>query len=485
MTDNQKNLGIGTQHQPIDKRIYNFDEVTIGYTDEQARAEAARCLQCKKPRCKQACPAHVDISHFIAEILNGNLIGAYKIIRTTNSLPAICGRVCPQENQCEGSCILKSKGSPVAIGLLERYVADYALSVDTGLCVGLTQDDTCAMSFHSEDKVVCIGSGPASLTVAGYLVAHGIHVTVLESLHEPGGILVYGIPTFRLPRHVVTAEIESLSKMGVTFVTRQVGKDTLDIQKLFDEGYKAIFIGIGAGIPDHLGISGEDLPGVLLAHDYLTMIHLNPMGTIDSTEQKTSFIGQHITVFGAGNVAMDASRTAIRLGASSVSIIYRRTKAEMPARDEEITYAEEEGVKIMELVSPIVFNSDSTGKLCSVTVQRMELGEPDASGRRSPVPIEGEVFNLETDMAIIAIGSKPNPHLADLIPGLELTKEGYIATNAQGETSIPHVFAGGDIVTGAETVVLAMNAGRIAAQEIAQQLLKANRPNMDDDTFLY
>lgn len=464
-------LGSGTPCQPVANRIRNFDEVAIGYTEVQAKLEASRCLQCKRPRCKQACPAQVRIPEFIAALLDDNIKEAYKIIRTTNSLPSICGRVCPQEKQCEGSCVLKAKGNPVCIGRLERYVADSALDMGLGLYIGLTENDTNVPSYPHL-KVACIGSGPASLTAAGYLKAQGIDITVFESFHLPGGILTYGIPTFRLPKAIVSNEIKALHNMGVTFKTQIIG-DNLTIQHFFEEGYQAIFIGIGAGLPCQLCIPGEDIPGVFLATNYLKDIRVNHLDTEDSTIQNT-LLGRSVTVFGAGNVAMDASRTAIRLGAESVHIIYRRTKSEMPARDEEIEYAEEEGVKIMELVVPIAFHKDENNKLCSVMLQRMMLGEPDSSGRRRAVPIEGDLFEYTTDLAIIAVGSKPNQKLLEKIPGLNLTQEGYIITDEFGETSISNVFAGGDIVTGAETVVLAMDAGRKAARAISQRLLEKN-----------
>ncbi|AGC49737.1 NAD(P)-dependent oxidoreductase [Lawsonia intracellularis] len=463
-------LSSGTPCLPVSNRICNFDEVAIGYTDEQAKIEASRCLQCKRPRCKQACPAQVRIPEFIAALLSGDLKEAYRIIRTTNSLPAICGRVCPQDTQCEGSCVLKAKGNPVCIGRLERYVADSILNMEVGLYVGLNEYDA-KPPVVTHCKVACIGSGPASLTAAGYLIAQGIGVTIFDPCYEHGGILTYGIPTFRLPNTVVSDEIKALRSMGVTFSTQGIG-DTLTIQHLFDEGYKAIFIGIGAGLSCQLGIPGEDISGVFLATKYLKDIKVNQSDKERLLSVQNNYLGRSVTVFGAGNVAMDASRTAIRLGAEKVHIIYRRTKSEMPARDEEIAYAEEEGVNIMELVAPVAFHKDKNNKLCSVTLQRMTLGEPDASGRRCAIPIKGELFEYTTDLAIIAIGSKPNQRLLEKIQGLKLTHEGYILTDEVGETSIPNVFAGGDIVTGAQTVVLAMDAGRKAAQAISKRLLE-------------
>lgn len=453
--------------QPADVRAHNFKEVALGYSLEQAQLEASRCLQCKNPRCRQGCPVEVRIPEFIAEVVKGDLAEAYRILKSTNSLPAVCGRVCPQENQCEGKCILGVKGEPVAIGRLERFVADNAMK---NPCAGLTENDACAVT-NPDLKVACIGSGPSSITVAGYLAARGIKVTVFEALHEPGGVLIYGIPAFRLPKDVVAAELDGLRHNNVEFRTNWVGGRTISVQQLFDEGYKAVFIGVGAGLPQFLGVPGENLIGVFSANEYLTRVNLGRAYDFPNYDTPC-YPGKHVTVFGAGNVAMDAARTALRLGAESSTIIYRRSRAEMPARHEEIEHAEEEGVKLMELVAPVSFNANENGVLGSVTLQRMELGEPDASGRRRPVPIEGEVFEHVTDLAVVAVGTRSNPILLEATEGLELNKRGYIIVNEEtGETSIPNVFAGGDIVTGAATVILAMGAGRRAAQEIARRLL--------------
>ena len=453
--------------QPADVRAHNFKEVALGYTLEQARLEASRCLNCKNPKCRQGCPVEVRIPEFIAAIVKGDLAEAYRILKSTNSLPAVCGRVCPQENQCEGKCILGIKGEPVAIGRLERFVADNAMKEP---CVGLTDNDACAVT-NPDLKVACIGSGPSSITVAGYLAARGIKVTVFEALHEPGGVLIYGIPAFRLPKDVVASELDGLRRNNVEFRTNWVGGRTISVQKLFEEGYRAVFIGVGAGLPQFLGVPGENLIGVFSANAYLTRVNLGRAYDFPNFDTPT-YPGRHVTVFGAGNVAMDAARTALRLGAESSTIIYRRSRAEMPARREEIEHAEEEGVKLLELVGPVRFNANENGVLKSVTLQKMALGEPDASGRRRPMPVEGEVFEHETDLAVVAVGTRSNPILLEATPGLELNKRGYIVVNEEtGETSIPNVFAGGDIVTGAATVILAMGAGRKAAQEIAKRLL--------------
>ena len=451
--------------QPAAERARNFGEVALGYTREQAMLEASRCLQCKKPHCRQGCPVEVRIPEFIGRLAQGDVAEAYRILKSTNSLPAVCGRVCPQENQCEGKCILGGKGQPVAIGRLERYVADAAMRE------GLAVEEKAPVAANENLKVACIGSGPSSITVAGYLAAKGIKVTVFEALHEPGGVLIYGIPAFRLPKDVVAAELEGLRRNGVEFRTNWVGGRTISVQRLFDQGYKAVFIGVGAGLPQFLGIPGENLIGVFSANEYLTRVNLGRAYDCPNFDTP-SYPGRHVTIFGAGNVAMDAARTALRLGAESSTIIYRRTRAEMPARREEIEHAEEEGVTLMELVGPVRFNAGEDGALASVTLQRMRLGEPDASGRRSPVPIEGDVFEYQTDLAVVAVGTRSNPILLEATPGLELNRRGYIIANEEtGETSIPNVFAGGDIVTGAATVILAMGAGRRAAREISRRLL--------------
>ena len=452
--------------QPADVRAHNFNEVALGYTPEDAAREASRCLQCKKPRCVTGCPVEVRIPEFIGKLAKGDSDGAYSFIKSTNSLPAVCGRVCPQENQCEGSCVLGVKGEPVAIGRLERFVADHAMAhpCDNG------ENHACAAP-RPDLKVACIGCGPSSITVAGYLATRGIKVTVFEALHEPGGVLIYGIPAFRLPKNIVAAELNGLRELGVDFRTNWVGGRTISIPQLFDEGYKAVFIGVGAGLPQFLGVPGENSIGVFSANEYLTRVNLGRAYNFPEYDTPV-YPGKHVTVFGAGNVAMDAARTAMRLGAETVNIIYRRTRKEMPARAEEIEHALEEGVKLVELCAPVRFNANENGVLTSVILQRMELGEPDASGRRRPVPVAGSEFEHTTDLAVVAVGTRSNPILLNATEGLDLTKKGYIVADEEtGETSIPNVFAGGDIVTGAATVILAMGAGRRAAREIARRLL--------------
>jgi len=443
--------------QPAEERIHNFSEVALGYTAEMAQAEATRCLQCKKPLCRQGCPVDIDIPAFIAEVAKGDLDEANRIIYKASSLPAVCGRVCPQENQCEGQCILGKKGQPVAIGRLERFVADNAKhECPTGV-------------IRQGRKVACIGSGPASITCAGYLSRLGVDVTMFEGLHEAGGVLIYGIPAFRLPKDVVARELDCLRSTGVDIRLNYVGGRTVTVQSLLDEGYEAVFIGVGAGLPYFLGVPGENCIGVFSANEYLTRVNLGRAHSFPDYDTPV-VPGKNVTVFGAGNVAMDAARTALRLGAESVHIVYRRTRAEMPARGEEIEHALEEGVQLLELSAPLRFIADEEGRLSAVELQRMELGEPDASGRRRPKPVEGSNFELKTDLAIVALGTRSNPLMLDCTPGLKLTERNYIAVDENGETSIPNVYAGGDIVTGAATVILAMGAGRRAAQSIAKKM---------------
>ena len=452
--------------QPPFVRARNFLEVTLGYTAELAALEASRCLQCKTPLCRKGCPVEIDIPGFIARLRAGDRDGAYRVLRQTNSLPAVCGRVCPQEVQCEGSCILGKKGEPVAIGRLERYVAD-SFAAENG-CMQLTGERTC--SLPREIKVACIGSGPSSLTVAGYLSALGVKVTVFEALHELGGVLVYGIPEFRLPKDVVRREVDAMRTLGVDFKTNWVGGKTILIQELLDQGFDAVFIGVGAGLPRFMDIPGESLIGVYSANEYLTRVNLGRAYAFPEYDTPVTR-GKHVAVVGGGNVAMDSARTALRLGAERVTIVYRRTKGEMPARHEELEHALEEGVKLEILSNPLRYNGDKDRRLVSVTLERQALGEPDASGRRSPQPT-GETFDLPIDTAIIAIGTRPNPILLEATPELKLSKRGYIEVDAEtGETAIPNVYAGGDIVTGAATVISAMGAGRRAARSIARKFI--------------
>ncbi|MBQ9452128.1 MAG: NADPH-dependent glutamate synthase [Desulfovibrio sp.] len=465
-TKNSKIPRVDMPCQPAAVRRGNFDEVALGYTPAMAIQEASRCLQCKKPLCVTGCPVEVPIRDFIGHITQNDLEGAYRVIKTTNSLPAVCGRVCPQEHQCEGKCILGKKGQPVAIGRLERFVADTHIAATA--CEQVTGTTACAVPLKDR-KVACIGSGPSSLTCAGVCAAAGLKVDVYEALHEPGGVLIYGIPAFRLPKGVVSTEINGLRGAGVTFHLNSVGGRTVAVADLMQE-YAAVFIGVGAGLPIFLGIPGENLVGVFSANEYLTRVNLGR--AYDFPQQDTpAYPGRHVTVFGAGNVAMDAARTALRMGAESVHVVYRRTRAEMPARREEVEHAEEEGVQFAMLSAPVRFNGNEEAKLCSVTLQKMELGEPDNSGRRRPIPVPDAVYDMPTDLAIVALGTRSNPILLEATPNLRLNARGYIEVNEEtGETSIPNVFAGGDIVTGAATVILAMGAGRRAGREIVKRV---------------
>ncbi|MFA5074471.1 MAG: NADPH-dependent glutamate synthase [Nitrospirota bacterium] len=455
--------------QPADVRRKNFNEVALGYTMEQAMQEAQRCLQCKTPVCEKGCPVEVNIKEFVGFIAKGDIPGAYRKLLETNSLPAVCGRVCPQEVQCEKDCVLAKKGQPVCIGRLERFAADQFAA--TSACEQTTGTSACK-PVDANLKVACIGSGPSSLTVAGYLAGLGVKVTVFEALHELGGVLVYGIPEFRLPKGIVRREIDAMKSLGVEFVTNYVGGKTFTIQELFDQGYKAVFIGVGAGLPWFLGIPGENLIGVFSSNEYLTRANLGRAYEFPKWDTPT-FAGKNVVVFGGGNVAMDAARTALRMGADNVTIAYRRTKAEMPARLEELHHAIEEGVQLELLCAPMAFLGDDKGYLRAIKLQKMCLGEPDASGRCSPVPIEDEYFELICDLTVVAVGTGPNPILLSNTPGLKLNRKGYIQVNEETqETSIPNVYAGGDISTGSATVIAAMGAGRKAAKAIYEKIMK-------------
>ncbi len=438
-------------------RARNFMEVPLGYTPEMAQAEASRCLQCKKPACVKGCPVNVQIPEFIKLICEGKFLEASWKIKETNALPAVCGRVCPQENQCEAQCVLGKKGEPVAIGRLERFVADFERNSGEVRLPDLPP--------KTGKKIAVVGSGPAGLTCAGDLILKGHDVTIFEALHEAGGVLIYGIPEFRLPKAIVKKEVEYLQKLGVNLeVNSVVGKlDTVD--ELLEE-YDAVFLGTGAGLPVFLRIPGENLNGVYSANEFLTRSNL--MKAYEFPEYDTPIVkGKNVAVFGAGNVAMDSARTALRFGAENVYIVYRRSRNEMPARAEEIHHAEEEGVKLQLLCNPIRFIGDENGWIKQVELVKMELGEPDASGRRRPVPIEGSNFFLDIDTAIIAIGTSPNPLIPSTTDGLEISKKGtIIADEETGKTSKDGVFAGGDAVTGAATVILAMGAGKKAADAI-------------------
>jgi glutamate synthase (NADPH/NADH) small chain len=443
-------------------RARNFKEVPIGYTPEMAQAEASRCLHCKKPACVKGCPVNVQIPEFIKLVCEGKFLEASWKIKETNALPAVCGRVCPQENQCEAQCVLGKKGEPVAIGRLERFVSDFERESGE---VRLPE-----LPAKTGKKIAVVGSGPAGLTCAGDLILRGHDVTIFEALHEAGGVLIYGIPEFRLPKAIVKKEVEYLQKLGVKLeVNSVVGKlDTVD--ELLQE-FDAIFLGTGAGLPVFLRIPGENLNGVYSANEFLTRSNL--MKAYEFPEFDTPIVkGRNVAVFGAGNVAMDSARTALRFGAENVYIVYRRSRNEMPARAEEIHHAEEEGVQLKLLCNPLRFISDENGWVKQVELVRMELGEPDSSGRRRPVPIEGSNFFLDIDTAIIAIGTSPNPLIPSTTEGLDISKKGtIIADEETGKTSKDGVYAGGDAVTGAATVILAMGAGKKAADAIHEYVL--------------
>ena len=442
-------------------RAKNFEEVCLGYSEEEAVAEAGRCLHCAKPMCVQGCPVSINIPEFIQEVKNRDFKKAYEIISESSSLPAVCGRVCPQESQCEGKCIRGIKGESISIGKLERFVADYALEHDIKP-VGADK--------KNGHKVAVIGSGPAGLTCAGDLAKLGYDVTVFEALHELGGVLVYGIPEFRLPKQkVVAKEIEKVKELGVKFETNVViGKSTTIDQLMEEEGFEAVFIGSGAGLPMFMGIPGENANEVFSANEYLTRSNL--MKAFRDDYDTPIAAGKKVAVVGGGNVAMDAARTALRLGAE-VHVVYRRSEAELPARAEEVHHAKEEGIIFDLLTNPKKINVDENGNITSMTVIKMELGEPDASGRRRPVEIEGSEYDIEVDTVIMSLGTSPNPLISSTTKGLETNRRKCIvAEEENGQTSKEGVFAGGDAVTGAATVILAMGAGKAGAKGIDEYL---------------
>jgi glutamate synthase (NADPH/NADH) small chain len=453
--------------QPADVRVRNFFEVPLGYTADMAMVEAERCLQCRKPGCVDGCPVNVDIPTFLGQVTKGDFAAAARVVKRTNALPAVCGRVCPQEMQCELKCILGKKSEPIAIGRCERFVADYVRENK------LTEQPAKATS--NGKRVAVVGSGPSGLTVAGDLVLRGYDVTIFEAFHKAGGVLVYGIPEFRLPKDIVETEINGLRELGVKIELNFVVGKMATIDELFkQDGYDALFIGVGAGLPSFQGIEGEDLGGVYSANEYLTRANL--MKAYRFPEHDTPIArGRQITVIGGGNVAMDAARSALRLGAETVKIVYRRGRNELPARAEEVHHAEQEGVEFQLLTNPVKYISGENGMVRGILCERMQLGEPDASGRQRPVRIEGSEFELETDCVIIAIGALANPLLTKTIDGLGLNKRGYIVTNEQGRTTHERIWSGGDIVTGAATVILAMGAGRIAANDIHEYLSGNNK----------
>ena len=439
-------------------RNANFKEVALGYTFEQAVNEAKRCLQCKNPACVGGCPVGIPIPQFLAKVAEEDIAGAYEILSNANALPAISGRVCPQENQCEGKCVRGIKGEPVSIGRVERFVADWAAEH------GIANVTTAPKNGH---KVAVVGSGPAGLTCAGELARMGYDVSVFEAFHVAGGVLSYGIPEFRLPKAIVAREVANLEKMGVDIQLNMVIGKILTITDLFDMGYESVFIGSGAGLPMFMKIPGEALIGVYSANEYLTRINLMKAYREDATTPILR--NKKVAVVGGGNVAMDAARCAKRLGAE-VHIIYRRSEAELPARKEEVHHAKEEGIIFDLLTNPVCIKGDESNHVSAITCIKMELGEPDASGRRSPVAVEGSEFDIEVDAVIMALGTQANQMSYNGTPGLEKTRKGCVAANEDGTTSVPGIFAGGDAATGAATVILAMGAGKSAAKSIDEYI---------------
>lgn len=442
-------------------RNKNFREVALGYTPEMAVEEATRCLQCKNAPCVKGCPVNVQIPKFIKKITEQDFDGAYEVIAQTNSLPAVCGRVCPQESQCEGLCVRGIKTEPVGIGRLERFAADYKIA----------KKDTSVPEIKKNGvKVAVIGAGPAGLTCAGDLAKMGYSVTIFEAFHVPGGVLMYGIPEFRLPKEIVKTEIESLKRMGVEIRTNSVIGKLFSVDELFEAGYKAVFIGSGAGLPSFMKIEGENLNGVYSSNEFLTRINLMKAYQFPDFDTPIS-VGKSVAVVGGGNVAMDAARSAKRLGAENVFIIYRRSEEEMPARAEEIHHAKEEEIEFRLLTNPLRITGDENGWVTGMECVKMELGEPDASGRRRPQPIPGSEYTIDLDTVIVAIGQSPNPLIKSATPDLETYKwGGIVADEETGATSKPGVFAGGDAVTGAATVILAMGAGKTAAKHMDEYI---------------
>ncbi len=448
--------------QAPDVRNRNFKEVPLGLTAEMAMTEASRCLQCKKPSCVEGCPVSVDIPGFINKIAKGDFAGAAARLWEKNALPAVCGRVCPQEIQCEGNCILGKKGSSVAIGYLERFAADCARESGSA--------ELPRVADKTGKKVAVIGSGPSGLTVAGDLIVKGHDVTIFEAFHKTGGVLVYGIPEFRLPKDIVGYEVSTLEKLGVKIETNSVVGTTITIDELFEDGYDAVYVGVGAGLPRFMNLPGENLIGVFSANEYLTRTNLMKAYLFPEYDTPVA-IGKNVVVLGAGNVAMDSARTAMRLGADTVRVVYRRSREEMPARAEELHHAEEEGIEFVLLTNPTQFFGNENGRLTGMECLKMELGEPDASGRRRPVPIPGSEYKIDCDLVVVSVGAKANPLLTNSTPDIALNQWGNIVADpANGKTSRKAVWAGGDIVTGMATVILAMGAGRQAADSMHEYL---------------
>ena len=445
-------------------RARNFDEVTLGYTAEMAMEEAQRCLNCKNMPCVSGCPVNVRIPEFIQKVAEGDFEQAYVIIRSTNGLPAVCGRVCPQERQCESKCVRGIKGEPVGIGRLERFVADTHMK---------NGDTTVEKPVSNGHKAAIVGGGPAGLTCAGDLARMGYEVTIFEAFHVAGGVLMYGIPEFRLPKDIVQKEVQTLRKLGVNIMTNMVIGKVLFIDELMEQGYETIFVGSGAGLPRFMGIEGEALVGVCSANEYLTRINL--MKGYKEGYDTPVLKSKSVAVVGGGNVAMDAARSALRMGAEHVYIVYRRSEDEMPARREEVHHAKEEGVEFLTLNNPVKILGDENGRACAMVCQKMELGEPDESGRRSPVPVEGSEYELPVDTVIMSIGTSPNPLIRTTTKGLEANRRGCLIVDEDMMTTKEGVYAGGDAVTGAATVILAMGAGKAAAKAMDEYMQKKSK----------
>jgi glutamate synthase (NADPH/NADH) small chain len=460
-------------HQTPEARRHNFDEVALGLDLAGALHEAERCLRCKKPRCVPGCPVGIDIPGFISALAHKDVKQAYQILKSNNALPSVCGRVCPQESQCEATCVVGAKYKPVAIGRLERFVADAAL--------GRGWDEPCPMNDGPRKRAAIIGSGPSGLACAGDLARHGVAVTVFEALHVAGGVLKYGIPEFRLPDVIIDAEIQNLKNMGVEIrLDTIIGKLFTIPQLLGEMGYDSAFVGTGAGSPKFAGIPGEAFNGVFSANEFLTRVNLM-RGHRQPIYDTPVGMGRRVAVVGAGNTAMDSARVALRMGAESVTVVYRRSRRESPARIEELEHAMEEGIHSEWLTNPVEIQGNDAGWVTGMICQKMELGEPDASGRRRPVPVAGSDFRLDVDTVIYALGTTANPIIAQTSPGLSTNKWGYIVINEEtGMTSIPGLFAGGDIVTGAATVILAMGAGKRAAQGMLEYMGVTNAINLPE-----
>jgi glutamate synthase (NADPH) small chain len=457
-------IAVPMRQQPAEERIKNFNEVPLGYNEQEALKEASRCMQCAKKPCVEGCPVRIDIPVFIKALKERDLQKAIDLIHDSDSLPCVTGRVCPQEEQCQAVCVMKKIGEPISIGRLERFLADWDLENRKDKKV--TAPDK---SIRKNIKVAIVGSGPAGLTCAAELAKKGYDAVVFEGYHKLGGVLVYGIPEFRLPKAIVESEIDLLKELGVKFVNNALIGRALTIEDLFKEGFQAIFVGAGAGLPNFMGIPGENLSGVYSANEFLTRVNLMKAYKFPEFDTPVKR-GAYVAVIGGGNVAMDSARTALRLGAKHVYLIYRRSEKEMPAREEEVIRAREEGIDFRLLTNPLRYIGDEKGVVKQVECQKMELGAPDASGRRSPVPIKGSEFIIDVDEVIVAIGNTPNPIISRTTPGLKTKKRGEIEADEDGQTSIPGVFAGGDVVTGAATVITAMGAGRKAAEAIDKYL---------------